>query len=344
MSEKRRLFELDGLRGIAAIAVCVFHFQLFKYGTTGVDLFFIISGFVIYMTIINAKTIRDFWVSRLIRLYPAYWLSIIIAIISFSVLSHQAISHQFNFILGNITMLQPVFRCKELVDAYWTLYVEMNFYILISVLWAFKQLKNIELILFIGMLSMVAIIVPYQLLDGSSPIYTRFFIVFRGLVPILNHFHLFAAGIVFYLIYSKGINFMRVILLLCSFALIALTHRIGGKVFYFLNLNEHLICCLVFYLVFILTIYHKTLFLKHPLLVILGNISFVLYLIHQSFGIAVSNYLTPSIGAAFSKSLGIAASLILSYLITYYFDIPLRFWLKKKYCLKKKQPIAVLQS
>ena len=125
MSEKKRFLELDGLRGIAALLVCLFHFDLLKYGTTGVDLFFMISGFVIYMSITTAKTIGDFWISRFIRLYPVYWLSIPIAIISFVLFGNQHISHQFNFILGNVTMLQPVFRTTELVGAYWTLYVNI---------------------------------------------------------------------------------------------------------------------------------------------------------------------------------------------------------------------------
>jgi len=44
--QKRRVLELDSLRGIAALSVCFFHFGFFKFGIAGVELFFMISGFV----------------------------------------------------------------------------------------------------------------------------------------------------------------------------------------------------------------------------------------------------------------------------------------------------------
>lgn len=56
--QSNRYTELDALRGIAALMVVFFHFTMdrpqgqmgFKLGVTGVDLFFIISGFVIFMS------------------------------------------------------------------------------------------------------------------------------------------------------------------------------------------------------------------------------------------------------------------------------------------------------
>ena len=77
-----RLAELDTLRGIAAIMVLLLHFGIFKYGGAGVDLFFIISGFVIFMSIERSRNLKAFWRSRFVRLYPSYWLSIAIAVFS----------------------------------------------------------------------------------------------------------------------------------------------------------------------------------------------------------------------------------------------------------------------
>ena len=82
-----RLKQFDALRGIAAISVCFFHIvkylklevtyfgKIFQFGYMGVDLFFIISGFVIYMSLKNTKCIKEFWISRFTRLYPTYWFS-----------------------------------------------------------------------------------------------------------------------------------------------------------------------------------------------------------------------------------------------------------------------------
>lgn len=51
-----------------------YHFN-FSYGFLGVHLFFIISGYVIYMSILNCNNTKDFLIKRVVRLYPAYIVS-----------------------------------------------------------------------------------------------------------------------------------------------------------------------------------------------------------------------------------------------------------------------------
>lgn len=87
-SRPDRLVEVDALRGVAALAVVLFHYttrftDLFQPGVPpavsfpgghyGVNLFFIISGFVIFMTLEKTARPLDFVVSRFSRLFPAYW-------------------------------------------------------------------------------------------------------------------------------------------------------------------------------------------------------------------------------------------------------------------------------
>lgn len=71
--------EVDGLRAIAVIAVLLFHFdpRLAPGGFTGVDIFFVISGFLISSIIIRSQagdgfSFRDFYASRVRRIVPAY--------------------------------------------------------------------------------------------------------------------------------------------------------------------------------------------------------------------------------------------------------------------------------
>jgi len=82
-----RIRELDSLRGIAAFAVLLFHFTYVNdahrmapfglaAGKYGVELFFVISGFVIFMTLERSGSVRQFAVSRIARLFPAYWAAI----------------------------------------------------------------------------------------------------------------------------------------------------------------------------------------------------------------------------------------------------------------------------
>ena len=87
---KERYYEIDLLRFLAAVGVMLFHYtfrgyaaddlsplefpllaEVFKYGSLGVDLFFIISGFVILLTAYNRDAV-SFTISRIIRIYPAY--------------------------------------------------------------------------------------------------------------------------------------------------------------------------------------------------------------------------------------------------------------------------------
>ena len=89
-----RIVELDAIRGIAALMVVLYHYTtwyvqsvgfsstapLFEFwqGRLGVYLFFIVSGFVIFLTLEKCDNIKSFIVSRVARLYPAYWVCVII--------------------------------------------------------------------------------------------------------------------------------------------------------------------------------------------------------------------------------------------------------------------------
>lgn len=89
-----RFRELDGLSGLAVLAVVVYHFGAtyndsylsapvapysFRCGELGVQLFFIISGFLILLMAIDARSARVFITSRFSRYYPAYWFSLLLA-------------------------------------------------------------------------------------------------------------------------------------------------------------------------------------------------------------------------------------------------------------------------
>ena len=88
-----RILELDVLRGLAALGVVLFHYTvvyplsynpyestLFKFplGYYGLHLFFMISGFVIFMTLERTAHSLDFIVSRFSRLFPCYWAAVIL--------------------------------------------------------------------------------------------------------------------------------------------------------------------------------------------------------------------------------------------------------------------------
>ncbi|MBE2288046.1 MAG: acyltransferase, partial [Chitinophagaceae bacterium] len=106
-----RYRELDALRGIAAIMVVLFHYSILQVGTTGVDLFFIISGFVILMSVSKVNSGIEFVINRISRLYPTYWFCVTFTFICklfyFSGSDTSAINTKlFIQYLANLSMFQ----------------------------------------------------------------------------------------------------------------------------------------------------------------------------------------------------------------------------------------------
>lgn len=138
-----RLVEIDALRGVAALAVVLFHYttrftDLFKPGTLpaisfpgghyGVNLFFIISGFVIFMTLDKTQRPLDFVVSRFSRLFPAYWAAIFLTFFICHWLGLPGKLVGAETALANIAMLHGLFGVAHVDGVYWTLEVELLFY------------------------------------------------------------------------------------------------------------------------------------------------------------------------------------------------------------------------
>ncbi|MFC4529721.1 acyltransferase family protein [Sphaerisporangium dianthi] len=139
---------LDLLRFCAAFSVVLFHYgqtrawgtpnafpalsAVTMFGVYGVRMFFMISGFVILMSAWG-RTPGEFAASRISRLYPAYWASVIVlgalAVMGFITDHRPTLSE----LLANLTMLQHGFRVRDLEIVYWTLWQELIFYALIAV-------------------------------------------------------------------------------------------------------------------------------------------------------------------------------------------------------------------
>lgn len=139
MSRKKMKNELDNiqvLRAIAALMVVTNHFLsntvqgVFKHnGGLGVDIFFVISGFLMVYTQNESKTAWDFFISRVKRIYPLY------IIVSIPLIITTFPLWQLNYIAGNF-LLSPGFGSKDYHMANspaWTLVYEMLFYIMFSI-------------------------------------------------------------------------------------------------------------------------------------------------------------------------------------------------------------------
>ncbi|WP_218135653.1 acyltransferase family protein [Nonomuraea jiangxiensis] len=151
-----RLRALDGLRLVAALMVCLYHYagrggsvqeawgaspkQLFpslyaafSYGCLGVQIFFVISGFVICMSAWD-RPLRDFAASRVARLYPAYWCAVLLVTATFVVRPVIADPLPIQDVLVNLTMAQLPMGADRVLGVCWTLWVEARFYLLFALI------------------------------------------------------------------------------------------------------------------------------------------------------------------------------------------------------------------
>jgi peptidoglycan/LPS O-acetylase OafA/YrhL len=164
----KHILGLDLVRFIAAFAVMFFHLAFWSwwdslsgpgtihktfpnlpqfwsftsiawFGWVGVQIFFVISGFVIAMSA-NGRTWREFAIARLLRIYPTAWISAIIIFPIYFTFSGSTISASLLRFL-NTLIISPL--PSWLDGVFWTLVVELVFYCLITVNLATKGTKTL---------------------------------------------------------------------------------------------------------------------------------------------------------------------------------------------------------
>ncbi|MGB3948382.1 MAG: acyltransferase [Bacteroidia bacterium] len=336
-----RIPELDALRGIAAIFVVFFHLTMrypqktlgFNLGITGVHLFFIISGFVIFMTVNKITSSKEFVVSRVARLFPTYWTCVTITFLFLlytAITQNTNIGQLLNNYFFNLYMVQYYFGVPNLDNAYWTLVVELVFYVFIYILLLTKQLNKIVVVGCSGLL-FVAI---YTFI--LKPYYGGIHAIISHYVPLINHFPLFFAGILFYKlkINKPVINvfvnyFIIAVCLLLQLFLYAQAVDIWSVSWF-----EYNVMLGVYFLIFVLFVNNKLGFLVTKPTLYLGTISYALYLIHQIISIDyVLPFLMGDLGWAYwpSAIVAVLIALTLASLITFYIEKPLgkkmKLWL-----------------
>lgn len=112
----------------------------FQFGVFGVTLFFLCSGFVIPVSLEKTHSLRKFWLNRIFRLYPLYLASMITTLVLIAIGKGRFPS--FTDILANLTMLQKFLGRPSILHLYWTLSLEMAFYIMVSLVFLAGWLKK----------------------------------------------------------------------------------------------------------------------------------------------------------------------------------------------------------
>ena len=325
-----RVEELDALRGLAALAVLGFHYlvvypklvdptipvpPVIVYGEYGVELFFVISGFVILLTVERTPGVRRFAFARFGRLYPVYWAAVALTFLITMAWPVPGSTGSTRDALINLTMLGGFFGVTYVDTAYWSLTVELAFYAVVAVLLGLRCAHRALEVVF-------AIAVAYALVNVVNRVESTEWLQ----VPIEAHLrfiryaHLFSAGIAFYQYVVKGRRNLLV------YAAIVLTPVIavidGGFV------SGTVVGVVV--VIFGLSVLVRPAFLRWRPLLLLGGVSYALYLVHQYIGYVIIRALGDrgvnhwvAVGGATVASIALATAL------TYGVERPARSWLRR---------------
>lgn len=283
-----RLDYLDSIRGVAALMVVIHHlfetylkynesqypliaslFETINLGRMGVIVFFITSGFVIPWSLnpSNAFPIRTFIIKRFFRLYPVYWFSIFAALIVGMGVGVNIIS--FEQVLVNFTMIHKYLGYESVIESYWTLHLELVFYVLCGIMFYFGLLqKNQYYILLVVAFSVGAV--------GLAMF--RFY--FQIKVPVIMAFgiaSMFYGALLrnYFIDNQKELRNALIILTLFYFACVLLAtqlYYLDGWLKWFLS---HLLAFIFFFI--LITKVKLTSFWA----IYTGRISYSLYLLHS---------------------------------------------------------------
>ena len=161
-TDSGRLRSIDALRGVAAIAVVLYHFTwgfdhlgpphvpplrfgAAVYGHLGVDLFFVISGFVILRTLERTTGLADFAVSRFARLYPAYLVAMAVTLVVEFGMGINPRHLGLGDVMASAFMASDAFGRRYVDPSYWTLGFEVVFYALAGITYLGFGVRRVEL-------------------------------------------------------------------------------------------------------------------------------------------------------------------------------------------------------
>lgn len=352
---KNKIESIQILRGLAALAVVLFHYRfylvpdgadrtvpdsLFGWGGIGVDLFFVISGFImVYVTDgkgYGLKTSASFIVNRLIRIVPMYYLILLVAFLTGGAMSTFHYADKVDNLISALTFrpyLQspaPLYiDSSGMYNVRWTLNYEIYFYMAFSLCLLVKP----RLIALAFWFALPVVVVYY--LKGEFTLSAKgyaFDSVFARLLtnPIILEFGFGAlAGFVYKKVshYVEGKSALVPLLIATAIGMAISTKELTAY-----NLLSGIAFSV---LVLTFALYSNVVTRSFPqFLITLGNISFSLYLIHNPLAGFISGKVEKLLPGSMHGVPGFVALLTMSILVAYlthhYIEVKLTQFLRKK--------------
>lgn len=360
-SEKQRYYLIDLLRFAAAMMVLIYHytasgvgnmmndryklvgskdvypeiFTFSKYGFLGVQLFFLISGFVILASALN-RTAIEFAISRWTRLYPTYWCAVIFTTGVLYVFLGADFDVSLIDFLANMTLLNDYLGITDIDPVYWTLHAELQFYGCVFLLIIAGVINHYRVWLSLWLLLTIVYALfkqPFFMPWFISPAYSSYFI----------------AGAVFYLAAQDGYKPFHIIALSISLAL-SLFYIFPQTAEYIQKheVKDQLITAaiiLTFYGLFFLISTGRLTMKRSAGIALLGSLTYPLYLTHHVAGRYLIDYWVNEVNRYVLLFGLILGAFCIAYLLTVFVDqrlaVSLRKTLTRWLVPKKSGPVRL---
>lgn len=311
---------LDGLRGIAILLVLLYHnfgfIPFLNYGWLGVDLFFVLSGFLITEILLKTRDtvnyFRNFYTRRILRIFPLYYLCLILVIVAFPLIKNFPYDLSyfrqnqvwFWLYMQNWMLIFQEWNDKSvLLNNFWSLAVEEQFYIV----WPFlvlliKRPKHLLILTFTLLLSVIIARYMIWINKEDFPSYGNLFL-FTRIDGIL-------IGSMLALLKIINYNFLKKYSYIVTLSLAALNF-----IFYFINSSQNysfpywaIVGYSTFAVIFAMIVFETidrenkllNFILNNSMLKFIGKISYGFYVFHWPVYILLYSYIEKWVRQSFS--------------------------------------------
>ncbi|OCW56517.1 acyltransferase family protein [Hoeflea olei] len=317
---------LDLLRFAAALVVMAYHFlyrggreggylsqdygalgHQVTLGYLGVNLFFLISGFVIIWSA-SGRDWYGFAVSRFARLYPAHLAAMTITFLMMAWWDEAPFVRTLWHWFANLTMLAPAFGAPFMDGAYWSIVIELIFYFWVMIgLFSGLLPRRTDGVL----AAWLAVIFVNNLLIGSRPL---------ELILATEYGAYFALGAIVWRLSSQGASGLRLGLAACALTMTFHTAEVQrldaiGRLGEAASASEVALANAGIVALFLVAAMFGRKIRAGRWALMLGGLSYPLYLVHQNAGYMLINLTAPLIGKWAAFALAVTLSLAVSHWI-----------------------------
>ena len=360
MNTLKYIPEIDGLRGLAVLGVILFHLDLLSGGFLGVDVFFVISGYLITQIITSENerkifSLKNFYIKRFKRLFPALlFVSLLSIFFGAIILDPESLTNLNLSSLTSILFTSNIFfwlesnyfdeasNLKPLLHT-WSLGIEMTFYLIFPALFIFlnKKMKNESKIFFFVILILLSI-ASILFVEEKKPVFETKLLngLFYGKYVDDTLFYLFPFrffeflfGSIVALLPQKKFEKFNSIFFNASILIIVFCF------FLFDNKTNYLFRTLTTCFLTSFIIYFKknsfSFLLSNHIILKIGLISYSLYLIHWPIIVFSKYYIFGQLDL-FQKIIIFILSLLISQISFNFIEKPLR----QKYDVRQKKMLS----